>query len=182
MHQMEVPMRAAVLMLLFATSAAPVAAQTTTNVTLPPPPVKTVSLSGPRFGFTALSDGVVAKLQERSIDVRSGITQFGWQFEKQFYSNTGGVAAVNEWVFLLGGLEQGVALPSLTWMVGLRSAGGAEFGLGPNITPAGVALAVAGGVTFRSGALNVPVTFAVVPSRAGMRVSMLTGFNMRGRR
>jgi hypothetical protein len=182
MHQMEVPMRAAVLMLLFATIAAPVAAQTPTNVTLPPPPVKTVSLSGPRFGFTALSDGVIAKLQERSIDVRSGITQFGWQFEKQFYTNTGGVAAVNEWVFLLGGLEQGVALPSLTWMVGLRSAGGAEFGLGPNITPAGVALAVAGGVTFRSGALNVPVTFAVVPSRAGMRVSMLTGFNMRGRR
>jgi len=175
-------MRAAVSMLLFALIAAPVAAQTTTSLTVPPPPVKTVSLSGPRFGFTSLSDGVVAKLQERSIDVRSGIAQFGWQFEKQFYTNTGGVAAVNEWVFLLGGLEQGVALPSLTWMVGLRSAGGAEFGLGPNITPVGVALAVAGGVTFRSGALNVPVTFAVVPSKAGMRVSMLTGFNMRGKR
>jgi hypothetical protein len=67
-------------------------------------------------------------------------------------------------------------------MVGLRSPGGAEFGLGPNITPAGVALAFAGGVTFRSGALNVPVTFAVVPSKVGTRVSMLTGFNMRGRR
>lgn len=82
----------------------------------------------------------------------------------------------------VGGLEQGVTLPSLTWLVGLRSAGGAEFGLGPNVTPAGVALALAGGVTFRSGALNVPVTFAVVPSKAGMRVSMLTGFNLRGRR
>jgi hypothetical protein len=110
-------------------------------------PDRTVSLSGPRFGFAALSEGVIEKLQER-----------------------------------LGGLERGVALPSLTWLVGLRSAGGAEFGLGPNVTPAGVALAVAGGVTFRSGALNVPVTFAVVPSKAGMRVSMLTGFNLRGRR
>jgi hypothetical protein len=176
-------MRAAVLMVLFASIAGPLNAQTTTtDVTVPPPPVKTVSLSGPRFGFTSLSDGVVDTLRERSIDVRSGMTQFGWQFEKQFYTKSGGIAAVNEWVLLLGGLEQGVALPSLTWLVGLRSAGGAEFGLGPNITPAGVALAVAGGVTFRSGALNVPVTFAVVPSKAGMRVSMLTGFNMRGRR
>jgi hypothetical protein len=179
---MEVPMRAAVLMVIVVSSALPLGAQTlTTNVTNPPPPVKTVSLSGPRFGFTSLSEGVVAKLQERSIDVRSGITQFGWQFEKQFYGKQGGLAAVNEWVMLVGGMEQGVVLPSLSWMVGLRSPAGAEFGLGPNITPAGVALAFAGGVTFRSGSLNVPVTFAVVPSKAGMRVSMLTGFNMRGR-
>jgi hypothetical protein len=176
-------MRFAVLMLLFTSVAVPLSAQTvTTDVTVPPPPVKTVGLSGPRFGFTSLSDGVVEKLHDRSIDVRSGITQFGWQFEKQFYTKSGGLAAVNEWVFLLGGLEQGEALPSLTWLVGLRSAGGAEFGLGPNVTPAGVALAIAGGVTFRSGSLNVPVTVAVVPSKAGMRVSMLTGFNMRGRR
>jgi hypothetical protein len=180
---MEVPMRAAVLMLLFTMLAIPSGAQTQTpDVTLPPPPLKTVSLSGPRFGFTALSQGVVDKLHERSIDVRSNITQFGWQFEKQFYSKAGGLAAVNEWVMLIGGLEQSVALPSLSWMVGLRSANGAEFGIGPNITPAGVALALAGGVTFRSGSLNVPVTFAVVPSKVGTRVSMLTGFNMRGRR
>jgi hypothetical protein len=180
---MEVRMRAALLMVLFASVALPLGAQTvTTNVINPPPPVRAVSLSGPRFGFTSLGEGVVEKLQERSIDVRSGISQFGWQFERQFYSKEGGLAAVNEWVMLVGGLEQGVVLPSVSWMVGLRSAAGAEFGLGPNITPAGVALAFAGGVTFRSGSLNVPVTFAVVPSKAGTRVSMLTGFNMRGRR
>jgi hypothetical protein len=176
-------MRAAVLMLLFATIAIPVGAQTQTpDITIPPPPLKTVSLSGPRFGFTALSQGVVDKLHERSIDVRSTITQFGWQFEKEFYSKGGGVAAMNEFVLLFGGLEQGVPLPSLSWMVGLRSSNGAEFGIGPNVTPVGVALAVAGGVTFRSGALNVPMTFAVVPSKAGTRISMLTGFNLRGRR
>src|SRR5688572_16967345 len=62
---MEVPMRAAVLMLLFTSVAFPLGAQTvtTTDVTIPPPPVKTVSLSGPRFGFTALSEGVVADAQ-----------------------------------------------------------------------------------------------------------------------
>jgi hypothetical protein len=182
MEHMEVLMRAAVLTMFLLGMAVPVAAQTD-NVVNPPPPVRSVNLSGPRFGFTSLSQGIVDKLQqERNITVRSGITQFGWQFEKQFYSKAGGVAAVNEFVFLLGGLEQGVTLPSATWMVGLRSPTGLEFGIGPNVTPAGVALAVAGGVTFRSGSLNVPVTFAVVPSKDGMRASMLTGFNFRGRR
>jgi hypothetical protein len=182
MESMEVPMRAAVLTMLLLGLAVPAAAQTD-NVVNPPPPVRSVNLSGPRFGFTSLSQGIVDKLQEEhNITVRPGITQFGWQFEKQFFSKAGGLAAVNEFVFLLGGLEQGVTLPSASWMVGLRSPSGVEFGIGPNITPAGVALAVAGGVTFRSGSLNVPVTFAVVPSQAGMRVSMLTGFNFRGRR
>ena len=175
-------MRAAVLTMFMLGVALPAAAQTE-NVINPPPPVRSVNLSGPRFGFTSLSQGVVDKLQqEHDITVRSGISQFGWQFEKQFYSKAGGIAAVNEFVVLIGGLEQGVALPSLSWMVGLRSPTGLEFGIGPNITPAGVALAVAGGVTFRSGSLNVPVTFAVVPSKDGMRVSMLTGFNFRGHR
>lgn len=63
--------------------------------------------------------------------------------------------------------------------MGLRTQEGAEFGVGPNITPAGVALAVAAGVTFRAGALNVPMNFAVVPTKAGARVTMLTGFTMR---
>lgn len=175
-------MRAAVMVLVLTSIAAPLSAQSVTpDVTIPPPRLKMVSLSGPRFGVTALSQGVVDKLHERSIDVGSSLSQFGWQFEKEFFSNAGGLAVVNEWVTLFGGLEQGVALPSLSWMVGLRSPSGVEFGLGPNVTPAGVALAVAGGVTFRSGALNVPVTFAVVPSKAGTRVSILTGFNMRGR-
>ena len=181
MKVMEVPMRAAVLTMFILGVALPAAAQTESVIT-PPAPVRSVNLSGPRFGFTSLSQGIVDKLQsERGITVSSGISQFGWQFEKQFYSKSGGIAAVNEFVLLVGGLEQGVALPSASWMVGLRSPTGLEFGIGPNITPAGVALAVAGGVTFRSGSLNVPVTFAVVPSKDGMRVSMLTGFNFRGR-
>ena len=150
--------------------------------TMVPPPVRAVSLSGPRFGFTSLSDASVARLQESGIQLRPLITQFGWQFEKQFYSKDGGLTAVNEWVVLLGGLEQGVTIPSVSWMVGLRTPEGAEFGVGPNITPTGVALAIAAGVTFRAGALNVPVNVAVVPSKNGTRVSMLSGFNFRGRR
>ncbi len=150
--------------------------------TMVPPPVKTVKLSGPRFGFTSLSDRSIAQLRETGVELRPLITQFGWQFEKQFYTSGGGLTAVNEWVMLFGGLEQGVAIPSLSWMVGLRTSEGAEFGFGPNVSPNGVALAVAAGVTFRAGALNVPVNVAVVPSRNGTRVSMLSGFNFRGRR
>ena len=144
-----------------------------------PPPAKTLSLAGPRFGVTSLSQGVVDKLAERDITVRPMITQFGWQAEKQFFTRDSGVSAVNEWVLLLGGLDQGVALPSLSWMVGLRTREGAEIGVGPNITPAGVALAFAGGVTFRTGVVNVPMNFAIVPSQAGTRFSFLTGFTLR---
>jgi hypothetical protein len=169
-------MRLAAIVVTLVLCAVPVAAQTI------PPAARTVSLSGPRFGVTMLSDGVVAKLQERAIEVTPTISQFGWQFEKQFYSSHGGLTAVTEWVGLLGGLEQSVALPSLSWMVGVRTRDGAEFGIGPNITPAGTALAIAAGVTFRAGVLNVPVNMAIVPSKAGTRVSVLTGFNLRGRR
>lgn len=62
---------------------------------------------------------------------------------------------------------------------GLRTRDGAEFGIGPNISPAGVALAMAAGVTFRAGVLNISMNFAVVPSKEGMRVSLLTGFTLR---
>ena len=51
-----------------------------------PPVAKTVSLAGPRYGFTFLDDGVVAKLKTEDIEVKNGISQFGWQFERQFYS------------------------------------------------------------------------------------------------
>jgi hypothetical protein len=147
-----------------------------------PPVAETVSLSGPRVGVTFLSPGIIKKLKtEDTISVGPVVTQFGWQFEKQFYSTQTGPTAVTEWVLLFGGLEQGVALPSLSWLVGIRTKDGAEFGIGPNITPVGVALAIAAGITFRAGVLNVPVNLAVVPSKSGTRVSLLTGFSMRRR-
>ena len=172
-------MRPALLVVLL--FAGVVAADAQTVISPPPPTAKTVILSGPRFGVTSLADGVVAKLQERSIEVRPLITQFGWQFEKQFYSRDSGVAAVNEWVVLVGGLDQGVVLPSVSWLVGLRTREGTEIGVGPNVTPVGVGLAFAAGMTLRAGIMNVPMNIAVVPSKAGTRVSFLTGFNLRRR-
>ena len=144
-----------------------------------PPVASTADLSGPRFGLTLLSDGMVKKLEDRGIDVHPYISQFGWQVEKQFFTRVSGVTMVTEWVGLIGGLDQSVALPSLSWIVGVRTRDGAEFGVGPNVTPAGTALVLATGMTFRSGMLNIPVNVAVVPSKAGTRVTLLTGFSLR---
>ena len=171
------PVRRAVLAAAITVAAAiPAAAQTL------PPVAHTADLSGPRFGLTLLSDGIVDALAERAITVTHPyVSQFGWQVEKQFFTQDSGVTMVTEWVGLLGGLEQSMALPSLSWLVGVRTRDGAEFGIGPNITPAGTALVFATGMTFRTGAVNVPVNVAVVPSRSGTRVSVMTGFSLRRR-
>ena len=173
-----------IVIVLFALSfATPAFSQSTHQPAQPspgvPPLAKTVRLAGPRFGGTMLTDQMVKRLAEEGLDVTSTISQFGWQFEKEFYSKQEGPTVLNEWVVLLGGLEQGVVIPSLTWLVGLRTKEGAEFGIGPNITPGGVALAIAAGITFRAGVVNVPMNFAIVPSKYGTRVSVLTGFVLR---
>ena len=169
-------MRNVVAALVCVAFASPLYAQSGTEA---PPPARTLSLAGPRVGMTFLSDGVVNKLHERHVDVGQNISQFGWQFERQLYHSSSSVSVVTEWVGLLGGLDQGFAIPSLSWMVGLRTRNGAEFGLGPNITPGGTALVLAAGHTFRSSIMNVPVNLAVIPSRNGVRVTLLTGFSLR---
>lgn len=145
-------------------------------------PPDTVNLSGPRVGVTFLSNGIRGKL-DRDLDIKVGsaITQFGWQKEKRFLSSENGWTGVTEWVLLVGGMDQGVFLPSLSWLVGLRTVKGVEFAIGPNMTPAGLAMATAAGVTFRAGNLNIPVNLAAVPSKSGLRVSLLAGFNSRKR-
>jgi len=143
----------------------------------PPPATVPLSLSGPRFGVTYLSPGIHERAQDRGLDIVPVVTQFGWQFERQFDMGAEGLVTVSEWVLLAGGLEQGVVIPSVSWIVGLRTAGGTEFGTGPNLTPAGVALALAGGVTYRAGNVNLPLNLAMVPSKSGMRVSLIAGFN-----
>ena len=141
--------------------------------------VRALNRSGPRFGVTWLGGSITDTLKSKyKVDVAPVITQFGWQYERQFASLENGPVALNEWVLLIGGLDQGTFIPSLTWIVGVRTPGNFEFGVGPNATPAGVALAISTGVTFRTGALNVPINLAVVPSRFGTRASILTGFNL----
>ena len=141
--------------------------------------VRTLYRTGPRVGVTWLSGAITDTINARyGLKIAPVISQFGWQYERQFASLEGGPVALNEFILMVGGLDQGTAIPSLTWMVGIRTPGQFEIGVGPNATPAGVALAMSVGQTFRAGALSVPVNFAVVPSRFGVRTSILTGFNV----
>jgi hypothetical protein len=148
----------------------------------PPAVTDIVNMGGPRIGLTILNQESVDRLREEtSISLRPVVSQFGWQFERRLYTNGDGITMLTEWVPLISGLDQGVALPSLNWLVGLRTSSGTEFAVGPNITALGVGLVVAGGVTVRTGALHVPFNVAVATSKSGARVTILTGFNVRRR-
>ena len=136
------------------------------------------SLSGPRVGLTAITGTLADTLKER-FGAAPFISQFGWQFETRMFEVEGGFSAMTELVGLIGGLEQGMFLPSVSWLVALRSQTGAEFGMGPNISPAGPALAVAAGVSVKSSAgINFPVNLALVSGKGGQRVSVLVGFTL----
>jgi hypothetical protein len=167
-----------VLVVLFGLMSSDARAQ----VTAPQRPPDTMSLSGPRAGITYLTPAVVDQIKEDfNKDINPVISQFGWQFEKRFLSSDTGATAVTEWVVLFGGIDQGVVIPSLTWLVGMRTVGGIELAAGPNLSPAGTGVAIAAGVTMRVGNLNVPFNAAVVPSANGPRFSFLLGFNSKRR-
>ncbi len=144
-----------------------------------------LKLSGPRVGVTYLGGGLVDRLNEEfgggldgEGEVRPVITQFGWQFETRLFAADTGLSGVTEFVPLIGGLEQGLFLPSFSFLVGLRTAGGLEFGFGPNVSLAGAAYAVAAGVTQQYGGLNIPLNLSAVLSGDGVRLSLLAGFNL----
>jgi hypothetical protein len=136
-----------------------------------------VNLSGPRFGITflppALSDSIGSRMNRK---IQPVISQFGWQVETRLFTADTGLTVLTEMVGLVGGLEQGIALPSGSWLVGLRGSGGTEVAVGPNISAAGAGLAIAGGIDNHSGDVNFPVNMAVVMGRGGMRLSLLVGF------
>ena len=132
--------------------------------------------SGPRFGIAYLVGGSVTL--EKAGKTFSPLTSlFGWQFEHPFEAGFDLATPITEVVILVGGMEQGRMLPSLSWLLGLRQRNGVEFGVGPTITGAGLQLAFAGGVTRSYGRLNVPVNLAVAPGRRGASMSVTAGFN-----
>ncbi|WP_019948282.1 hypothetical protein [Hymenobacter aerophilus] len=145
-----------------------------------PLPEPTVSLSGPRIGFTVLTGGVVDKAREE-FGLNPFLTQFGWQFETRIFRLSSGTSGLFELVPLIGGLEQGKFIPSLNALIGIRGPRGFEFGLGPNLTPASAGIALAVGTSFKVEDVNFPVNLAVVPGNGGVRFSLLVGFNHRRR-
>lgn len=138
-----------------------------------------VHLSGPRLGFTVLTDGALGRARELSNDLNPFLTQFGWQFESRLFRMPNGVSGLVELVPLVGGLEQGKFVPSVSGLLGIRGPKGLEFGLGPNLSPVGGDIVLALGTSFRANGVNFPVNLAVVPGHGGARISLLFGFNTR---
>jgi hypothetical protein len=136
-----------------------------------------IKLSGPRIGLTAIGGKMAQKLDE-NYDAFPLITQFGWQFEWRYFSIDDGPTGVVEFVPLIGGVEQGLFLPSLSVLFGMRSLKGVEFGIGPNLSLSGAAIVIGAGVTKTTGHINWPINFSLVPSEKGVRFSILVGFNI----
>jgi hypothetical protein len=143
-------------------------------------PQENLKLAGPRIGFTILSQKYIDHISnEYDTNVNAFMTQFGWQFETRVFTLENGTSGLFEFVPLVGGLEQGKFLPSLSALVGVRSAKGLEFGIGPNVSLGGAGLVLAVGTNFQTQGVNFPVNLALAPSKDGARVSLLFGFNSR---
>lgn len=138
------------------------------------------SLAGPRFGFTTFT-GETADLR-RQADLEPIMSQFGWQFETQIVSLTGGNQALMEWVFLVGGVEQSEMNLSLAWLTGYRLENGVELGVGPNLSynrdseDTTTSMVVAAGATMPFGDLYVPMNVAVAFAEGGPRLTTLLGW------
>ena len=92
------------------------------------------NLSGPRIGFTIITNGDLKDELVSEFGLTSNIiTQFGYQFEKQIMGDEN-VAGLVEGIIFLGGLEHGLFLPSLSGMFGARFSSGYEFAVGPNLS------------------------------------------------
>ena len=136
-------------------------------------------LAGPRVGVTMITSGSLASIIRGDVPFFSddvskewtgstgkygaAISQYGWQWESRF-ADGGDITGVVEWIALVGGMEKGMFLPSASSMLGLRTAKGIEFAVGPNLSLGGIAMVFGAGYNFKFGKLNVPVNIAYVPS------------------
>ena len=137
-------------------------------------------LAGPKLGITMVQSGSLASILRKDVSVFSDevrqewtgstgkhgavMSQYGWQWESRF-SDGGNVTGIVEWIALVGGMEKGMFLPSVSSMVGLRNSKGIEFAVGPELSLGGIAMLIGAGYNFKFGELNVPVSITYVPSQ-----------------
>ena len=140
-------------------------------------------LAGPRVGMTMVQAGLLANILKKDVPIFADgyeanreswegtslgkygavMSQYGWQWESRF-ADGGDVTGIVEWIALVGGMEKGMFLPSVSSMVGIRTNKGMEFAVGPNLSFGGIAMVIGAGYNFTFGKLNLPVNIAFVPS------------------
>ena len=174
------------------------------------------SLAGPRLGMVFITPGIAADIMHEGFGVdyepdQSGdqdyidpgstgyamTSLYGWQWEMRF-ADGGDITGIVEWVALVGGMEKGLFLPSVSSLVGARTASGFEFAMGPNLSLSGFGMVFGAGYNFKAGDLNLPVNIAFVPgvkrtidrrdyqlgterelqTTTGSRFSITLGFNL----
>ena len=161
-------------------------------------------LAGPRIGMTFITSGSTADFlhegfsyvdEEKQPLGETGAaftTQYGWQWESRFADGGGSITGIVEWIALVGGMEQGMFLPSVSSVIGVRTADGLEVGVGPNLSLSGIGMIFGIGHNFKSGNLNLPVNLVIMPGKSqtgdsngesytynsGTRISIMVGFNM----
>jgi len=142
---------------------------------------KSTNLGGPRIGLTYILGEGEAYQTLKSNEMDRLISQFGWHFEYQVAPTTvAGPSFVVQFVPLIGGVEYGKFIPSITLAFGIRFLSGIEFGMGPNLvaTEAGVAtsLVLVGGKSFDYGGVSIPLNLAYVINPRGHRISFIFGY------
>jgi len=107
------------------------------------PGVNRLNLSGFRIGMVGIlgenREIMKAPRSQGGFDSKAVMFQFGYQFETQ-YLNQGRLQALFEFIPMITGIEQGLFIPSLTLLHGIRdNKTGVEFAFGPNFALAQVA-------------------------------------------
>ena len=162
---------------------------------------KLKKFEGPRIGATYINNGTVRDYLD-SENKSPVITQFGWQFETRLFTAEDGTSALLEFIPLIGGFDQGLFLPSISILTGIRNATDAkmsiEFAVGPNfsitrnwenkVAPS-VGLVIAVGTNIKKSNINFPINLVFVPSvgekhdgkdyETGWKLSLIFGFNSR---
>lgn len=135
---------------------------------------QTDKLSGPRIGFTFIGAGPVADfINTKDIDALDNagffgeegnafLTQYGWQWETRF-ADGHDITGLVEWIVLVGGMEKGLFLPSVSSLVGVRTSSNLEFAFGPNLSLSGIGAVLAVGYNFKIGEINLPMNIAFRP-------------------
>ncbi len=142
-------------------------------------------MGGPRFGLTyVVGEGQLADELEYH-DMGRSISQFGWHFEHQVVPEGGGPAFVIEFIPLLAGVEYGKIIPNFSLLMGVRTPGGWELGMGPNLSfsktiddevEARTSLLLGFGKSFHYGSVSIPVNLVYSASPEGDRVSLFFGY------
>lgn len=168
-----------------------------------------VKLSGPRVGATVVTPGSASDFIQNGLmpgddgwnsSTTALVSQYGWQLETR-YAEGEAIIGLVEWVFLVGGLEKGLFLPSVSSLFGVRFQDGFEVGVGPNLSLTGAGMVLALGYNISTPNINIPINISFVPGKSetydeyfwnnigedfvvstdyntGSRISLTFGFNI----